>query len=148
MDNEEWKSHIVELARRWIGTPYKHQSSVLGHGCDCIGLVRGVWRDLYDVNTDPEVIPPYQPNWYEVDQRDPLLSIGRRHLLEVTFDERDLGDVLVFRMREGASAKHCGIITDVERMVHAYTGKQVYEVSLGPHWHRKVAAVLRFPAIS
>ena len=29
---------------RWIGTPYRHQASLKGVGCDCLGLVRGVWR--------------------------------------------------------------------------------------------------------
>ena len=37
---------IVEAARHWLGTPYHHQASLRGVGCDCLGLVRGVWRDL------------------------------------------------------------------------------------------------------
>ena len=37
---------VVELARSWIGTPYVHQASVRGVGCDCLGLLRGVWREL------------------------------------------------------------------------------------------------------
>jgi len=35
---------IVAEARRWIGTPYRHQASLIGVGCDCLGLVRGIWR--------------------------------------------------------------------------------------------------------
>ena len=35
---------IVAEARAWIGTPYRHQASLKGVGCDCLGLVRGVWR--------------------------------------------------------------------------------------------------------
>jgi NlpC/P60 family putative phage cell wall peptidase len=31
-------------ARAWIGTPDRHQASLKGMGCDCLGLVRGVWR--------------------------------------------------------------------------------------------------------
>jgi NlpC/P60 family putative phage cell wall peptidase len=38
---------ILEEARSWIGTPYQHQASLKGVGCDCIGLVRGVWRAVY-----------------------------------------------------------------------------------------------------
>ena len=33
---------IVRAARGWIGTPYVHQASVRGAGCDCLGLLRGV----------------------------------------------------------------------------------------------------------
>lgn len=35
---------IVAETRDWIGTPYRHQASLKGVGCDCLGLVRGVWR--------------------------------------------------------------------------------------------------------
>nr|WP_238441088.1 hypothetical protein [Frankia sp. AgW1.1] len=48
---------IIVTARRWIGTPYHHQASVCGIGADCLGLVRGVWRDLYGV--DAEMSPVY-----------------------------------------------------------------------------------------
>ena len=37
---------VVLAARAWIGTPYLHQASVKGAGCDCLGLLRGVWREL------------------------------------------------------------------------------------------------------
>jgi cell wall-associated NlpC family hydrolase len=36
------RSAIVAEARTWIGTPYRHQASLKGVGCDCLGLVRGV----------------------------------------------------------------------------------------------------------
>ena len=36
----------VEIARDWIGTRYEHQASLKGEGADCLGLVRGVWREL------------------------------------------------------------------------------------------------------
>ena len=42
---DEFTTRIVDLARGWIGTPYLHQASCRGIGCDCLGLVRGVWRD-------------------------------------------------------------------------------------------------------
>ena len=38
------RAAIVAEARAWIGTRYCHQASVKGVGCDCLGLVRGVWR--------------------------------------------------------------------------------------------------------
>ena len=41
---EEIGARALAEARRWIGTPYQHQASVLGAGCDCLGVLRGVWR--------------------------------------------------------------------------------------------------------
>jgi len=47
---------VERIARSWIGTPYVHQASVKGVGCDCLGLLRGVWREL--VGAEPEKMPP------------------------------------------------------------------------------------------
>lgn len=54
---------VVALARAWIGTPYVHQASKLGGGCDCLGLIRGVWREVY--GHEPESIPAYSADWSE-----------------------------------------------------------------------------------
>ena len=45
--NAARRARIVATARSWLGTPYHHQASLRGVGCDCLGLVRGVWRELY-----------------------------------------------------------------------------------------------------
>jgi len=55
--------NIVGIARTWIGTPYLHQASVLGVGCDCLGLLRGIWREVY--GAEPEAIPAYTQDWSE-----------------------------------------------------------------------------------
>ena len=36
----------VAVARDWLGTPYHDQASVKGIGCDCLGLARGIWREV------------------------------------------------------------------------------------------------------
>lgn len=51
------REEIVAEARRWIGTPYRHQASLCGVGCDCLGLLRGVWRAL--IGPEPERIGAY-----------------------------------------------------------------------------------------
>ena len=55
------RAAIIAEARGWIGTPYCHQASLKGAGCDCLGLIRGVWRALY--GAEPEAPGPYSPNW-------------------------------------------------------------------------------------
>lgn len=37
---------VVAEARRWLGTPFRHQGRLLGVGCDCIGLTIEVARAL------------------------------------------------------------------------------------------------------
>ncbi len=54
---------IVAAARGWLGTPYRHQGALKGVGCDCLGLLRGVWREV--VGAEPEEPPPYDSGWAE-----------------------------------------------------------------------------------
>ncbi|MEM9426697.1 MAG: NlpC/P60 family protein [Pseudomonadota bacterium] len=139
------RAAIVEEARSWLGTPYRHQAATKGAGCDCLGLLRGVWCAVY--GDDPKV-PAYSPDWDEVAQRDVLLEAARRYLVETPVGERRPGDVILFRMRRGAVAKHLGICSGPDQFLHAYDGHGVVESRLSALWSRKVVAVFRFPQIS
>jgi len=132
---------IIAEAHSWIGTPYQHQASVKGAGCDCLGLVRGVWRALY--GDEPEAAPPYTPDWAETNARETLLDAARRHLIES--DIARPGDVLLFRMGERAPAKHAAILSSEHRIIHAYWGRAVVESRLAPWWRARQAAVFSFP---
>ncbi len=141
---------IVECAREWIGTPYRHQASKKGVGTDCLGLIRGVYRELY--NTDPETPPPYSPDWAETPDGDgqhaeTMADAARRHLSEVDTKEAQAGDMLLFRMTPGAVAKHAAIQSAEGRMIHACSGRAVAEVHMGTWWPRHLAYVFRFPGV-
>ena len=133
---------IVSEARRWLGTPYLHQASTMGAGCDCLGLLLGVWRS---VSGEVHVIPPYSQDWDEVAREDVLLTAARIHLVEVPKAEMAAGDVILFRMRRGAVAKHLGICSDRSAFIHSYSGHGVVESRLSEPWRRRIAAVFRFP---
>ena len=143
---------FVEAARGWIGTPYRHQASVKGAGADCLGLVRGVWREV--VGSEPETTPAYSPDWAEVGAEETLLEAARRWLVEIPVAEMRAGDVLLFRMSEGAAVKHCAILSRdgvsggpaEGRMIHAYWGRSVVESWMGPWWRRRLAAAFRWPS--
>lgn len=137
------RNEIVAAARRWIGTPYRHQASLPGVGCDCLGLVRGVWRCVY--GAEPELPPGYAQDWAETTGAEPLLEAARRHLQELTADEAEPCDVLVFRYRQGLAAKHVAIIATGSTMIHAVDGAPVAEVALAPWWRRRIAAAFAFP---
>jgi len=135
-------------ARAWIGTPYRHQASLKGKGCDCFGLIRGVWRALY--GSEPEVVPAYSRDWGSVTGKEELIATARRHLVEIDKDAIAPGDVVVFRIRDGKVAKHAGIVSAVggageDRFIHAQEGVPVCEVSLSDWWRRRIAAAFRFP---
>lgn len=138
---------IVARARAWIGTPYEHQASCRGAGTDCLGLLRGLWRE--GLGTEPERVPAYTPDWSEPARSEDLLAAAARHLVAVVKDAARPGDVLVLRMAEGAVAKHVGILARSpeghDTLVHAYSGHGVVESPLTPAWARRVAGVFRFP---
>jgi NlpC/P60 family putative phage cell wall peptidase len=62
-------------------------------------------------------------------------------------DQRDVkaGDVLLFRWKSYLPAKHAGIATSSDTMIHAQDGVGVVEVALSKWWQRRVAFVFRFP---
>ena len=136
---------IVAEARGWIGTPYRHQASLKGIGCDCLGLVRGVWRTLY--GEEPEMVPPYTRDWAEATLRESLADAGARHLVAVVPNAIAPGDVLLFRWRAGLIAKHAAILTAPALMVHAHDGAAVAEVAFAPWWRRRLAFAFRFPGV-
>ncbi len=143
------RAAIVAAARGWIGTPYRHQASVKGVGCDCLGLVRGVWRELY--GAEPEAPPTYRADWAETGGRETLLEAAGRHLAPIPPTAFGPGDVLLFRMTPQARIKHCAIVADARpgdpepRIIHAYWGRAVVESWLGPWWRRRLAAAFSFP---
>lgn len=140
------REDIVAEARSWIGTPYRHQASLKGVGCDCLGLVRGVWRAM--MGHEPERAPPYAPDWAEASRGEPLAEAALRHLDAIACDQAAEGDVLLFRWRDGLAAKHLAIVAAPDLMVHAHDGACVAEVALAPWWRRRIAYAFRFPGVN
>ena len=134
-------------ARAWIGTPYRHQSSCRGAGTDCLGLLRGLWREM--LGPEPEAVPAYTADWSEPAGSEDLLGAAARHLLALPSSEASPGDVVVMRMRDNGVAKHVGVLAVAPQghatLIHAYSGHGVVESPLTPAWARRIAGAFRFP---
>ena len=136
----------VREARTWVGTPYRHQASQKGAGADCLGLIRGVWRVLY--GAEPEPVPPYSMDWSEPARDEVLWRAAARHLLPQERGPLESGDVVLFRMRDRAVAKHLGLIGQTganPSFIHAYSGHGVLESPLSAAWRRRIVARFTFP---
>jgi NlpC/P60 family putative phage cell wall peptidase len=130
---------VVTAARRWVGTPFRHGASLRGVGCDCLGLVRGIWREL--VGPEPEDLAPYPPDWAGLgDER--LAEAIARHCPPA--DAIAPGVIVLLRWRARLPAGHCAVATGPDAIVHAHAGAAVAEVALHP-WRRRVAGLHRFP---
>ena len=143
-DHDKQRAAIIAAARTWIGTPYHHQASVKGIGADCLGLVRGVWRDYF--GCDAETPPAYSRDWAEARGQETMLDAAGRHLSAVAAGDMQPGDVVVFRLRAGTVAKHAAIVSGAGTMIHAMEGGPACEVALSPWWVRRIAGAFRFPS--
>ena len=135
---------IVEAARLWLGTPYRHQAATLGAGCDCLGLLRGVWRTLY--GSEPIALPPYRADWRDMNHAEALLGAAARLLVPACLPPA-AGDVVLFRLNGLPLPKHCGILVAPDRFIHAQERLGVIEGNLTEGWRRRIAAAYAFPPI-
>jgi len=135
---------IMRVARGWIGTPYLHQASLKGVACDCLGLLRGVWRELE--GAEPQAIPAYSPDWAEATGEETLYAGLAQHAREIPREEIAPGDVALFRMLSRGPAKHCGIVAAKDgrlTLIHARQNKRVSEEPFSAFWKMKLAYAFR-----
>jgi len=139
-------TYVARIAQTWIGTPYRHRASLKGVGVDCLGLILGVWRELgREVDFD---IPHYAPGWRET-CKDELLWQRAKSNLRPADREIQAGDIALLRMRDGAAARHLGIVSGTWRepkLIHAYSGRGVVESIIGKPLRRRFVARFRYPA--
>ncbi len=135
------RAQVAALARDWVGTPYVAGASVQGAGCDCLGLVRGIWRAVH--GAEPETVPPYGPGWADLARGEPLGEALARHMAVVPAGTvMAPGEVLLFRLRARGAASHLGVLVDTgvsPRFVHAWERHGVVESALSRPWARRLA---------
>jgi NlpC/P60 family putative phage cell wall peptidase len=139
----ELRMRIVMSAQSWIGTPYRHQASLKGVGCDCLGLLRGVWREV--MGPEPRNVPPYAADWAGQRLGEMLLEAAAAHLIEIERACAIPGDVLLFRWRRHLPVMHCGLMSAPGLMIHAHEGAAVTEVPLPASWMRRASHAFAFP---
>ncbi len=139
------RAAIVAEALSWLGTPYQHQMSTKGAGCDCLGLVRGIWRAFY--GSEPATIPPYTPDWAEMSGDEALKNAADEFLKPIAISKACPADILLFRMQAGVPAKHIAIVLGDDLIIHAYWGRAVTKSFLAPFWKTRRAYAYSFPDI-
>lgn len=140
------RGRIVDIARRWIGTPYCHQASLIGVGADCVGLIRGVYRELY--GSEPPVSLSYTPDEGDANGHEGVVEAGRQYLREISILDATDGDVVTLRWTRGSVAKHAAILaTGGSTLIHAYSRMSVCEVNVSEWWHRRITNAFSFPGL-
>ena len=139
----ERTEQAVEIARTWIGTPYHHQGSMKGIGVDCVGLIRGIYYEMYGKRA-PYLIN-YSSDWGDVNNNEDMLKAARTYLEPIPLDKLGAGHVVLLRWQDFRVAKHSMIMTSKTSAIHAYNRSPVVEVSLHRWWIDKIVYAFTWP---
>lgn len=137
----------VDEARRWIGLPWQHQASLKGVACDCVGLIRGVYKEVTGI-TIP-VVANYPATWHLFKSEPWLYNECCLNLDEIPIEEAGKGDVFIFKYKKRFPAHHIALFTGEGTIIHSYleVGK-VVESHYTDEWKRMTCNAFRFREVS
>ncbi len=143
------RDQIIQAARGWKSTPYKHQGRLKGVGVDCAGLPICVAREVGLVATDFDV-----SGYGRVPDGSSLVAHCDRWMRRIEGPE--MAAVIVIRFDREGPAQHLGILADYLHggysMIHALgtsDGRgRVVEHRLDESTLRKTVGFWRFPGVN
>jgi len=135
------RNEIVEEARKWLGTPWRHQGRA-GSGIDCCGLVIRVGNDLDFIT--------YQTSAYSrrTTGEEFIHHFLNAGMHQVPFGRALPGDVLI--TADSKFPCHCGFIGEkqgAKTFIHAYARKRRVVEDPYDAWLPKAVTVVRFPGV-
>ncbi len=141
-------THVVEVARSWVGTRWRHQACAKGVGVDCVHFIAGVARELGIKEAADFFATPAFHNYGRTP--DPAVLYGGCDSLmtQVPLAEATLGDVLVIKF--GKHPMHFAFLSNLapRRMVHAWARRrEVVEHGLEEPWVSRIDRVYRLPGV-
>jgi len=132
---------IIATARTWLGTPFRHQARVKGHGIDCLGFVIGVARELDLRDKCGIPLASYDEITYgRAPSGTYLLRKLESMLDEMPTKDAKSGDLALFTV--DGNPQHLGILTDFNDalgFIHCDSrSKRVVEHGLDEHWRLRL----------
>ncbi len=146
------REQLVATARKYLGTPFRHQGRLLGVGCDCVGIPLMVAGDLklLDKSGMPlngDCFLNYTPQPVDNYVHDMCME----HLVYKPVREMLPGDIVSVRVVTATC--HTAMITEDANgrvgILHAYSGgpKVVTEHLLDEKWRRRIVGCFKFPEV-
>jgi NlpC/P60 family putative phage cell wall peptidase len=137
-------AQLIEDARTWIGTPHRHQGSIKGLGCDCVGFLAEVAVETGLIT--PQLRAEFPTDYSLQPSAGELRRLCSRHLSLVPFDSRAPGDIVL--MRFAVEPQHLGMLTarDPDYIIHCGEAG-VVEHRLDSVWRARIVRLYRFPAL-
>lgn len=131
---------IPEIARRWIGTPFRKGAAILGAGVDCVHLALEIYREAGLPITD--TFGDYSLDGGRHLETSKVVSWLKEspHFKRVECDEP--GDLILFRI--GGVEHHVGVGVSGSTFVHAIKKHGVIESNLADStWTKRRSLVYR-----
>lgn len=119
---EVQRTAVVARARKWLGTPFRDQTDIIGVGVDCAMLLVRCFVDTGVLAPfDPR---PYSPQWHLHQRAEKYLEWLRGFADET--DEMRPGNVAVYKF--GLCYSHGGIVLDPQNMISAYLQHRIASI--------------------
>lgn len=147
-------AEVVRAARGWIGTRFHHQGRVKASvgqrgGCDCLGLLVGVARELQlPARGNQGLLADFDERDYgHLPDGGHLQAVLTRVLRPIAVEAMRAGDVLLLRFEQ--EPQHLAIVSDYPRggglgLIHALAAnRRVVEHRLDALWRGRIVAVYR-----
>lgn len=147
------KEDIVKQARTWLDTKYHHQGRLkiskrgLG-GCDCLGLIIGIAKELNLTNNHGEAIASQDRNVYlPIPDGKMMRTDFEYNFKPIPIEDIEPGDLLLFRFHR--HPQHCGVVSRLYDgnlgVIHSYsTVGKVVEHRLDEKWLARVVQAYSF----
>ena len=122
------QAEIVSEAKKWLGTPWRHNAQILGAGVDCVQLLIAVYSE---VGLIPKVDTGMYPKDWHLNRSQPLFMLGLLRFTEPV-DTPEVGDVVMFKF--GRQAAHGAIHIGQDEIIHAWSDvRQVIVTNIKNH---------------
>lgn len=115
------------LAQEWLGTPFVEGAAIKNVGCDCAGLLEGIFQSL------GEITPARDGQNLE------QALVNANYLFEV--QTPNVGDILLFHANDNF---HVGILTDNNTIIHAHWTRGVIENRFGSWFASRLIKTYRY----
>lgn len=135
---------LINEARTWLNTPFRHQASVKGIGCDCLGFLKGVARETGAVPR--ETLDAIPSDYGREPEAAAIRAFALQWLDEVPVSEMVPGDIVFFAI--DGHVRHIGMLTDYGIIHCLPNALGVREHRLDSRMRAQIRWAFRFPGLA